>query len=70
MVVIASTSSIEYWQIFNFQRLEWSGNSIGIESYYFSAVYPESELKTLRFMEENSYVCELTSFDIYKRSLI
>lgn len=30
------------------------------------AVYPASELKTLRFMEENSSVCELTGFDIGK----
>jgi len=30
------------------------------------AVYPASELKTMRFMEDNSSVCELTGFDIDK----
>jgi len=30
------------------------------------AVYPASELKTVRFMEDNSSVCELTGYDIDK----
>jgi hypothetical protein len=30
------------------------------------AVYPASELRTMRFMEENSSICELTGFDIDK----
>jgi len=30
------------------------------------AVYPASELKTMRFMEDNSSICELTGFDIDK----
>jgi len=30
------------------------------------AVYPASELKTVRFMEDNSSICELTGFDIAK----
>lgn len=30
------------------------------------AVYPASELKTVRFMEDNSSICELTGFDIDK----
>lgn len=30
------------------------------------AVYPASELKTVRFMKENSSICELTGFDIDK----
>ncbi len=30
------------------------------------AVYPALELKTVRFMEENSSVCELTGYDIDK----
>jgi hypothetical protein len=27
------------------------------------AIYPASELKTVRFMEENSSICELTDYD-------
>jgi len=30
------------------------------------AVYPASELKTVRFMEDNSSICELTGYDIDK----
>jgi molybdopterin converting factor small subunit len=30
------------------------------------AVYPASELKTMRFMEDNSSICELTGFDVGK----
>jgi hypothetical protein len=30
------------------------------------AIYPASEFKTMRFMEENSSICELTGFDIDK----
>jgi uncharacterized protein (DUF488 family) len=34
------------------------------------AVYPASELRTMRFMEENSSICELTGFDIWYQSKI
>jgi Transposase DDE domain len=32
------------------------------------AVYPASELKTTRWIQENSAICELTGYDVYKLS--
>jgi len=47
---------------------DWNDQDIALAmSHIISrAVYPASELKTLRFMEDNSSVCELTGFDIEK----
>jgi len=47
---------------------DWNNQDISLAlSHIISrAVYPASELKTLRFMEENSSVFELTGFDIEK----
>jgi hypothetical protein len=44
----------------------WSDEDISLAlSYIVSrAVYPASELKTVRFMEDNSSICELTGYDI------
>ena len=46
----------------------WSDQEISLAlSHIVSrAVYPASELKTVRFMEENSSICELTGYDIDK----
>jgi transposase len=46
----------------------WSEENISLAlSHIVSrAVYPASELKTVRFMEENSSICELTGYDIDK----
>ncbi len=38
--------------------------SLAISHIVSRAVYPASELKTVRFMEENSSICELTGYDI------
>ncbi len=44
----------------------WSEENISLAMSHIvsRAVYPASELKTVRFMEENSAVCELTGYDI------
>ena len=46
----------------------WSDEDISLAlSHIVSrAVYPASELKTVRFMEDNSSICELTGYDIDK----
>ena len=47
---------------------DWSDEDISLAlSHIVSrAVYPASELKTVRFMEENSSICELTGYNIDK----
>lgn len=40
--------------------------SLAISHIVSRAVYPASELKTVRFMKENSSICELTGYDINK----
>jgi len=40
--------------------------SLALSHIVLRAVYPASELKTVRFMEENSSICELTGYDIDK----
>jgi len=40
--------------------------SLAISHIVSRAVYPASELKTMRFMEDNSSICELTGFDTDK----
>ncbi len=38
--------------------------SLAISHIVSRAVYPASELKTVRFMEDNSSICELTGYDV------
>jgi len=40
--------------------------SLALSQIVSRAVYPASELKTVRFMEDNSSICELTGYDIDK----
>jgi hypothetical protein len=44
----------------------WSDEdvSLALSHIVSRAVYPASELKTVRFMEDNSSICELTGYDI------
>jgi hypothetical protein len=46
----------------------WSDEdvSLALSHIVSRAVYPASELKTVRFMEDNSSICELTGYDIDK----
>ena len=46
----------------------WSAEDISLAMSHIvsRAVYPASELKTVRFMEENSAICELTAYDTKK----
>jgi hypothetical protein len=46
----------------------WSDEdvSLALSDIVSRAVYPASELKTVRFMEDNSSICELTGYDIGK----
>jgi len=47
---------------------DWSDEevSLAVSHIVSRAVYPASELKTVRFMEDNSSICELTGYDINK----
>lgn len=47
------------WQGWNEEDI-----SLALSHIVSRAVYPASELKTVRFMEENSSICELTGYDI------
>jgi len=51
-----------------FKDRNWSEEDISLALSHITsrAIYPASELRTLRFMQENSSVCELTGFDINK----
>ena len=46
----------------------WSEQDISLAMSHIvsRAIYPASELKTVRFMEDNSSICELTGYDIEK----
>ena len=52
---------------FLFSR-DWSDEDVSLAMSHIvsRAVYPASELKTVRFMEDNSSICELTGYDIDK----